>query len=130
VAPSRGTISVTYRVQAGIVDIVVAPPSLQPGFQQVVLLNEESSGFDDFADPTHTWIGEQVGPWRPVTGDWGRFRSSALGIEWSLSRPAEAEGMYAARELRSPDIDFSGVEYVFGPDFAGTRYRVTVGRAR
>jgi len=38
--------------------------------------------------------------------------------------------MYAARETRSPDIDFSGIEYVFGPGFTGVDYQLTVSKAR
>jgi cellulose synthase/poly-beta-1,6-N-acetylglucosamine synthase-like glycosyltransferase len=128
--PSRGQVVVTYRLSGGTVNITVITAGLQSGFQQFVLLNEQSSAFDDFADPTQTRIGTQVGSWQPVIGDWGRFRSGALGLEWSLPRLPAAEGMYAARETRSPDIDFSGIEYVFGPGFSGVQYQVNVSEAR
>jgi cellulose synthase/poly-beta-1,6-N-acetylglucosamine synthase-like glycosyltransferase len=128
--PSRGRVDVTYRVQAGRIDVEVIPVDLLPGFQQVVILNEESSLFNDFADPGRTLLGDRIGSWTPVTGGWARFRSGAAGLEWSLDRPGMAIGMYAAREVRSPDINFSGVEYVFGPDFSGVTYQVAVGRAR
>ena len=129
-APSRGQVAVTYRVDKNVVDITVAAEHLAPGYQQVVLLNEQSSRFDDYADATQTRIGAAVGPWRPVEGDWGRFRSGPLGVEWSLPRLPFAAGMYAAREVRTPDIEFSGIEYVFGPGFSGTEYQVTVSNAK
>jgi cellulose synthase/poly-beta-1,6-N-acetylglucosamine synthase-like glycosyltransferase len=128
--PSRGQVEVTYLLSGGTVDITVTATGLTSGFQQFVVLNEQSSAFDDFADPTQTRIGTQVGSWRPVSGDWGRFRSGALGLEWSLPRLPAAEGMYAARETRSPGIDFSGIEYVFGPGFTGVEYQVNVSKAR
>ena len=127
---SRGQVQVTYRVGPGTVDISVRAPGLDPGFEQVVLLNEESSRFDDFADATRTWQGSNIGSWRPVNGDWGRFRSGSVGLEWSLPSIPTAIGMYAARENRSPDIDFSGIEYVFGPGFTGADYQLTVSKAR
>ncbi len=127
---TRGQVEVTYRVGQGTVDISVKAPGLDPGFEQVVVLNEESSRFDDFADPTQTRNGSAIGPWRPVEGDWGRYRSGSVGLEWSLPRPPTAIGMYAARETRSPDIDFSGIEYVFGPGFTGVDYQLTVSKAR
>ena len=128
--PSRGQVVVTYLLSGGTVDIKVTTAGLTSGFQEFVLLNEQSSAFVNFADPAQTRIGTQVGSWRPVIGDWGRFRSGALGLEWSLPRLPGAEGMYAARETRSPDIDFSGIEYVFGPGFSGVEYQVNVSKAR
>ncbi len=128
--PSRGQVVVTYLVSGGTVDITVSAPGLSPGFQQVVLLNEQSSRFDDFADATQTRIGSEIGSWRTVKGEWGRFRSGALGLEWSLPRLPGADGMFAARETRSPDIDFSGIEYVFGPGFTGANYQLVVSKAR
>jgi cellulose synthase/poly-beta-1,6-N-acetylglucosamine synthase-like glycosyltransferase len=127
---SRGRVEVTYLVGQGTVDITVRADGLRPGFQQVVLLNEQSSGFDDFADPTQTRIGSAIGSWRPVEGDWGRFRSASAGIEWSLPRLPSAIGMYAASETHRPAIDFSGIEYVFGPDFTSAGYRVVISKAR
>jgi len=47
-----------------------------------------------------------------------------------LPRLPAAEGFYAAREIRRPDIDFSGIEYVFGPGFTGVDYQLTVSKAR
>jgi hypothetical protein len=128
--PSRGQVVVTYLPNGGSVDIRVAASNLKAGFQQFVLLNEQSSAFDDFADPTQTRIGNDVGSWRAMQGDWGRFRSGQLGLEWSLPRLAAAEGVYAAREKRGADIDFSGIEYVFGPGFTGVDYQVNVSKAR
>ncbi|MDQ6917773.1 MAG: glycosyltransferase [Candidatus Dormibacteraeota bacterium] len=128
--PSRGQVVVIYSLSGGTVDIRVDASNLKPGFQQVVLLNEQSSRFDDFADGTQTRLRSEIGSWRPVQGEWGRFRSAALGLEWSAPRLPAAEGMYAARETRSPDIDFSGIEYVFGPGFKGTEYQLVIGKAR
>jgi len=84
---------------------------------------------NDFADPNGARIGAAVGPWQPVRGGWGRFRSGTLGVEWSLPRLPAVDGMYAAREIRRPDIDFSGIEYVFGPRLFGSRVPV-VGKQR
>jgi cellulose synthase/poly-beta-1,6-N-acetylglucosamine synthase-like glycosyltransferase len=128
--PSRGRVEVTYLPGVGTIDIKVTAADLKAGFQQVVLLNEQSSRFDDFADATQTRVGSEIGPWQPVEGDWGRFRSRSAGLEWSLPRLAAADGTFAAREMRNPDIDFSGIEYVFGPGFTGVEYRLTVSKAR
>ena len=129
-APSRGEVVVTYRIGPGVVHVTVRAAGLAGGYQEVVLLNEQSSRFDDFADSTGARIGAAIGPWRPVHGGWGRFRSGTLGVEWSLPRPPAAEGVYAARETRRPEIDFSGIEYVFGPGFSGTEYQLSVTTAR
>ena len=129
-APSRGEVVVTYRVGRGVVDITVNAAGLAAGYLEVVVLNEQSSRFDNFADSTGARIGGALGPWRPVVGAWGRFRSGTLGFEWSLPRPPAAEGVYAARELRRPGIDFSGIEYVFGPGFSATEYQLSVSNAK
>ena len=128
--PSRGEVVVTYRVGHGTVYISIKSVALAAGYRQVVLLNEQSSRFDNFADPSGFEIGNGVGSWRPVEGGWGRFRSTTLGVEWSLPRLPAAEGMYAAREIRRPNIDFSGIEYVFGPGFSGTEYQLSVSNAK
>ena len=127
-APSRGRVVVTYRVASGRIDISVAA-DLQPGFQQLVIFNEQSAAFDDFADPTQTRLGGAIGSWRPVEGGWGRFRSGLLDMEWSQPALAGAD-LHAGREVRAPDIDFSGLEYVFGPGFQGADYQVAVSKAR
>jgi len=128
--PRRGRVDVTYRVESGRLDVEVDPILLAPGYQQVVILNEESGVFDDFADGRQALLGDRVGSWTPVQGDWARFRSGTAGLEWELDRPAGATGMYAAREVRGRDIDFSGLEYVFGPGFQGVSYQVNLRRAR
>ena len=129
-APSRGRVDVTYRLSGGRVEVSVVAARLAPGYSQLVILNEETSRFDDFADGSRTLVGPAVGSWTPVAGGWGRFRSAALGVEWALDRPPGAAGMYAARELLPPGIDFSGIEYVFGPGFQAADYTVLVQKAR
>ena len=128
--PSRGTVEVTYRVVGRDLTVAVRPFGLQPGYSELVLLNEEGAVFDDFADPSQTRLGAAIGSWTPVAGDWARFRSGRLGLEWSLPALAYAVGFHAAREVRTPDIDFSGLEYSFGPGFSGADYTVKVGDAR
>jgi hypothetical protein len=126
---SRGRVAVTYRVLDGKLDISINAAGLEPGFEQLVVLNEESSRFDDFADATQTRFGGAIGSWQPVEGKWGRLRSASLDMEWSLPALSGAE-FRAARELRARDIDFSGLEYVFGPAFSGADYQVSVSKAR
>jgi hypothetical protein len=126
---SRGRVSVTYRVSDGKLDVRVSAAEVAPGYEQVVMLNEQSGRFDDFADAGQTRIGGGIGSWRPVQGSWGRFRSSALDMEWSLPALPGAD-FRAAREIRGPDIDFSGLEYVFGPGFDGASYKVSISKAR
>jgi hypothetical protein len=38
--------------------------------------------------------------------------------------------LVGAREIRAPDIDFSGLEYVFDTDILGADYSVSVQKAR
>lgn len=126
---SAGFVQVTYRVRAGKLDVALRPQGLRPGLEQFVVLNEESAGFDDFADSNGTSIGSAFGSWQPAAGDWARLRSAHAGVEWS--QPAlPGAALMAARELRPPYLDFAGLEYVFGPDFGGAAYTVTIGRAR
>ena len=58
---------------------------------------------------------------------------AAARLDSSLDT-AEARQIYAdlhaGREVRAPDIDFSGLEYVFGPGFQGADYQVAVSKAR
>ena len=126
---SRGRVEVTYTVLGSSLEVSIRPLELTPGAEQVVILNEQSAGFDDFADASQTRTGVDVGSWTPVSGGWGRFRSGRYGIEWSQPALSGAQ-MFAAREVRTPDIDFAGLEYVFGPDFTGTDYVITVQGAR
>ena len=129
-AQSRGAIEVTYGAAGGDLAVSVRVLNIQPGYTELLLMNEQSSAFDDYADPTQTLLGTAVGSWTPVRGDWARFRSGALGIEWSMASLPTATGFHAARELRTPDIDFSGLEYSFGPGFEGADYTVKVGDAK
>lgn len=126
---SRGEVVVTYTAEGDRLRIQVRSQGLAPGVEQLVILNEQSAAFDDFADATQTRTGTAVGSWTPVGGDWGRLRSAQRGIEWSQPALSNA-GFYAAREVRTPDIDFAGLEYVFGANFAGADYTITVQKAR
>lgn len=128
--PSRGRVVVTYRPGAGVLHIDVRAPSLAPGARQVVVLNEASAAFDDYADARQTRLGNAIGSWTPVAGTWARMRAGGSGIEWEIDRPAGATAFEAARELRrGSGIDFSGLEMVFGPQFTGAQYDVRVRRS-
>ncbi len=126
---SRGAVEVTYTLDATGVSIVVRPLWLDAGFGQVGILNEQSAAFDDFADQGHKLIGQQFPIWVSVEGGWARLRSGSLGVEWSAPAIAGAE-LHAGRELKSPDFDWAGLDYLFPPTFAGTTYRISVQEAR
>ncbi len=127
---SRGTIQVTYTLDATGVAITVDPVWLAPGWSQVTVLNEQSAAFDDLAaEGTPTVIGDAFGNWVPVTGAWARLRSSAVGVEWSVPAIPGAQ-LVAGRELASPDFDWAGLDYVFGPGFAGVEYHINIQEAR
>ena len=126
---SRGAVEVTYTLDATGVSIVVRALWLQAGFEQVGILNEQSAAFDDFADQGHKLIGQQFPIWVLVEGSWARLRSASLGVEWSVPAIAGAE-LDAGRELKGPDFDWAGLDYLFPPTFAGTTYHINVQEAR
>ena len=126
---ARGRVEVTYAVAGDSIDITVRPLELQPGYEQVAILNEESGAFNDFADATRTLIGSRFGSWVPVAGDWARLRAGSLGVEWSLPAIPGAQ-LYAGREVSSPSFDWAGLDYVFDGRFSGASYRIQVQPAR
>ena len=135
-APSVGRVQVTYRVTAENINVEVRVLSLEPGVLKVGIYNEQSSAFDDFAygrGPTvlGTRQGPEFGPWQTVSGDWARLRSASFGVEWS-QRVAGNSELKAGRENAPPEFNWSGLDYIFGPDFAahGVDYDITVRRAR
>jgi len=128
--PSRGQVRVTYRLRPGGLSIEVRVLRLAAGVQQVVLLNEESSRFDDYADSSATRLGAAIGSRTAVAGDYARFRSSALGVEWAVPAPPRPAGFFAERESSGDAIDFSGLEWEFGPDFSSVDYTISIRRAR
>jgi hypothetical protein len=127
--PSRGRIEVTYTVGAGGISVVVRTLSLDPGYTQVAILNEESAAFDNVADPSNTLVGSSFGIWVPLDGDWARLRSAGLGVEWSVPSIAGAQ-LFAGRELSAPAFNWAGLDYVFTGPFTGTAYRINVQEAR
>ncbi|HVC77202.1 MAG TPA: glycosyltransferase [Candidatus Micrarchaeaceae archaeon] len=126
---SRGSIEVTYTVDARGVSIAVRVLDLVPGFTQVAILNEQSAAFDDFAEPGHTYVGQAFGIWMPATGDYARLRSGGLGLEWSVP-PLPGAQLYAGRELAQPDFNWAGLDYIFPASFKATSYFINVGVAR
>jgi hypothetical protein len=126
---SRGTIEVTYTVDATGVSIVVRRVWLAPGFTQVGILNEQSAAFDDFADASHNLIGPRFPAWTPVEGPWGRLRSAGLAVEWSAPSLPGA-GLHAGRERIGIDFDWAGLDYLFPSTFAGAAYHLNIQEAR
>ena len=126
---SRGSVEVTYTVDANGIAVAVRAISLQPGYTQVAILNEESSAFDNVANPSATLAGADFGRWVPMTGDWARLRSGSMGVEWSLPALSGAQ-LYAGRELSSLGFDWAGLDYVFDGPFAGASYVIHVQQAR
>ena len=127
--PTRGRVTVDYSLAGNRVKVVVSAVDLAPGFGHVVLLNEQSSRFDDLAATSVTSNGDRIGIWSPVDGSWARFRSAAYGLEWSLAALPDAQ-LLAGREFQPPVLDWSGLEYSFGPGFAGESYEITIQGAR
>ena len=128
-APSVGQIEVTYRLSQGKIKVEERVLSLKPGLIAVKLLNEQSAIFDDYA----TGAGRQPTPTfghdRDVPGGYARLRSNELGVQWE-QLGAGRSMMQVGRESQPPDFDWSGIEYLFGPDFVakGVDYTITVGR--
>jgi hypothetical protein len=126
---SRGSIEVTYTVDAGGVSVAVRTLDLAPGYTEVGILNEQSAAFDDFAEPGKTFVGAALGIWVPATGDFARLRSGTLGIEWSLP-PLPGAQLHAGRELVQNDFDWAGLDYIFSGQFSGVTYHINVQEAR
>jgi hypothetical protein len=103
---------------------------LDPGFTEVGVLNEQSAAFDDFAaDHSPTLLDGRFGSWEPVTGSWARLQSRSLGVQWSLPSIAGAQ-LHGGRELKPPDFNWAGLDYLFPAGFSGTTYHINVQEAR
>lgn len=126
--PSRGRIAVTYTVSDGALTVSARAVGLQPGYGQVALLNEQSSAFDDFADPTQTLAGGAFGRWQDARGGWARLRSASLGLEFSVPGLPGAQ-LHAGRE-KAGNLDWAGLDYLFVGDFTEADYRIEVRPAR
>ena len=129
-AASRGRIEVTYQLSDSRINIRVRPIWLAPGSSEIVLLNEESSAFDDYADAGRSLVGADFGRWLPAAGAWARLRSQALDSEWSIPAPPPPAEMVAGREHQPPELDWGGIEYRYPAPFDQVRYAVTVRGAR
>ncbi|HEX3507271.1 MAG TPA: glycosyltransferase, partial [Candidatus Dormibacteraeota bacterium] len=118
---SRGSLEVTYTVDATGVAIDVSAVNLAPGYTEVGILNEQSAAFDDFAEPGRTITGPAFGIWTPASGAYARLRAGSLGVEWSVP-PVSGARLQAGRELSRPDFNWAGLDYIFSGPFTGTRY--------
>jgi hypothetical protein len=130
--PSRGLVRVTYRLghngsQEGV-KVEVRTVRMSAGLQQVVIANEQSGAFDDYADASAKRLGGAIGSWSPVNGSWARLRSATLGVEFEVPAPPRSAQFFAAREVRDTSIDFSGLEFVFDSRFKSLDYLVAIRR--
>jgi glycosyltransferase involved in cell wall biosynthesis len=127
---SRGVIEVMYTVTSDGVGVSVRVIRLAAGYSEVGILNEQSSAFNDFAaEKSQTLLDGRFGRWVPVNGDWARLQSRALSVQWSVPSIAGAQ-LYGGRESIPPDLDWAGLDYVFGPAFADVTYFIRVMEAR
>ncbi|HEY2599345.1 MAG TPA: glycosyltransferase [Candidatus Dormibacteraeota bacterium] len=126
---SRGSIEVTYTVNATGIGVAVSALELDPGYTELGILNELSAAFTDFAEPGHTFIGSAFGIWTPATGGYARLRSGSLGLEWSMPQLPGAQ-LHAGREVASPDFNWAGLDYIFPAPFMSISYSINVGAAK
>ena len=126
---SRGTIEVTYGIDAAGVSVFVRVVDLAPGYLQVGILNEQSAAFDDFAEPGGTFTGPAFERWMTAAGNYARLRSGTIGVEWSVT-PLPGSQLHAGRELAPPDFNWAGLDYAFPAPFTGTSYFINVGVAK
>jgi hypothetical protein len=127
---SRGTIEVTYTVDATGIVVSVRVVNLEPGFSEVGILNEQSAAFNDMAtDNAPTALDGAFGRWMPLDGKWARLQSKSLGVQFWLPAVNGAQ-LHGGRELAPPDFDWAGLDYTFGPSFTGTTYRILVQPSR
>src|SRR5260370_41680912 len=127
---SGGLVVVTYTIDTTGITVSVLVLWLAPGYNEVGILNEQSSAFNDFAaDNGPTLIDGNFGSWVPVAGAWARLQSKSLGVQFSLPSIAGAQ-LHGGRELVRPDFDWAGLDYVFGPSFTDTSYVIRVQEAR
>ena len=126
---SRGQVEVTYTVDASGISITVRPLWLAPGFTEVAILNEQSAAFNDLAaENGPTYLGRAIGPWIPISGGWARLQSASLGVQWSVPALPGAV-LHGGSELKPPDFDWAGLDYIFPASFAGTSYHINVKEA-
>ena len=126
---SRGTIEVTYGIDAAGVSVSVRVVDLAPGYTQVGILNEQSASFDNFAEPGQTFTGAAFERWMPAAGTYARLRSGTVGVEWSVT-PLPGSRLHAGRELAPPDFNWAGLDYIFPAPFTETSYFISVGVAQ
>jgi cellulose synthase/poly-beta-1,6-N-acetylglucosamine synthase-like glycosyltransferase len=127
---SRGTIEVTYTVDATGVAVNVHVVRLDPGYIEIGILNEQSAAFNDFAaDGSPTLLNGQFGNWEPVTGAWARLQSRNLGVQWSVPSVTGAQ-LHGGREHNPPDFNWAGLDYLFPSSFTGASYHINVQEAR
>jgi len=124
-ASSVGRVQVTYRMTASGVIVEVRSLGLAPGLLQVGVLNEQSAAFDDYADAAGDRTGAAFGNWQTVDGSWARLRSGALGVEWAQETAGSSQ-FQAGRESSPPDFNWSGLDYLFGPDFSAVDYAISI----
>ena len=126
----RGLVQVTYTIDATGISVSVHVVWLTPGYTEVGILNEQSAAFNDFAaDNSPTLVGGKFASWVPVSGTWARLQSKSLGVQFSLPSIPDAQ-LHGGRELMAPDFNWAGLDYIFGPSFAGTSYHINIIGAR
>jgi hypothetical protein len=126
---SRGSIEVAYTLDPRGVSVEVRVLRLAPGYTEMGILNELSASFDDFADRDHALVGEPLGPWVTVDGDWARLRSAALRVEWSVPALDGAQ-LHGGRELALLGFDWAGLDYMFESPPSSVTYHINVQAAR
>jgi hypothetical protein len=127
---SRGVIEVTYTIEPTGMSVRVHVVTLQPGFSEVGILNEQSAAFNDLAaENKKTLLDGRIGSWVPVTGGWARLQSKTLGVQFSVPTIPDAQ-LHGGRELVGTDFNWAGLDYIFGPSFTGTTYVINVQKAR
>lgn len=128
-----GTVTISYTVSAGAIDVEVDLSRLEVAWEQVFLMNEQGARtFTRYEEPGLVVTGEAFGKWEPTTARRGCIVADDASLQFCVETEAEMPRYYGRERYNQYYpvgvycLSWAGIDLELGPMVRRFSYRISL----